>query len=148
MAHLTVSEVAHEAGIRPSAIRYYERIGVLLPAQRISGQRRYDNTVLYRLAVVQWARQTGFTLEEIKQLFFGFRDVTPASKRWRDLSRQKISELELQLERIKMMQHLLRRMKQCCRCETLDECGRGILLKGRRTAGKKPFGKRATRTIA
>jgi MerR family redox-sensitive transcriptional activator SoxR len=127
MPQLTVSEVARQIGLRPSAVRYYERIGVLLPAHRISGQRRYDNTVLHRLAVIQWARQTGFTLDEIRQLFFGFRDNTPASKRWRNLSRQKLAELASQLERIKTMQ--LRRMTRCCRCETLDECGKGIFRK-------------------
>jgi MerR family redox-sensitive transcriptional activator SoxR len=141
MPHLTVSEVAQQVGIRPSAIRYYERIGVLLPAQRISGQRRYDNTVLHRLAVIQWARQTGFTLDEIRQLFFGFRDNTPASKRWRNLSRQKLAELASQLERIKTMQHLVRRMTRCCRCETLDECGKGIFSKAFSSVAAKPLAK-------
>ena len=74
MPQLTISEVARQVGLQASAIRYYERIGILLPAQRISGQRRYEPTVLYRLAVIQRARQIGFTLDEIRQLFFGFRD--------------------------------------------------------------------------
>ena len=65
------------SGLRPSAIRYYEQIGILPPAQRVSGQRRYDLTALHRLVVIQRARQTGFTLTEIKQLFFGFRAGTP-----------------------------------------------------------------------
>ena len=73
---LTISEVARQIGLQQSAIRYYERIGLLPPAQRISGQRRYDSTALCRLAIVQRARQLGFTLEEIRQLFFGFRNVT------------------------------------------------------------------------
>src|ERR1700720_3602641 len=34
MPQLTVSGVGRQLGLRPSAIRYYERIGVLLPAQR------------------------------------------------------------------------------------------------------------------
>jgi MerR family redox-sensitive transcriptional activator SoxR len=73
MPQLTISEVARQVGLQPSAIRYYEQIGILLPAQRISGQRRYDATALHRLAVIQRARQTGFSLEEIRELFFGFR---------------------------------------------------------------------------
>ena len=151
MPQLTVSEVARQLGLRPSAIRYYERIGVLLPAQRISGQRRYDNTVLHRLAVVQRARQTGFTLDEIRQLFFGFRDGTPASKRWQKLSRRKLAELESQLERIKTMQRLLRRMTQCCRCDTLDECGRGMFRKASSSVAAKPLaqvlGRRSSPTV-
>ena len=77
-----ISEVARRVGLQPSAIRYYEMIGLLPPARRISGQRRYDTTVLYRLAVIQRARQVGFTLDEIRQLFFGFRSAARASKRW------------------------------------------------------------------
>ena len=126
MSHLTISDVAKQVGLRPSAIRYYEQIGILLPAQRISGQRRYDATVLNRLAVIQRARQLGFTLDEIKRLFFGFRNVTPASARWQELSQRKLSELEVLSGQIKTMQRLLRKMMEKCHCDTLDQCGRGI----------------------
>src|SRR5579864_713972 len=118
MSQLTISEVARQVGLQPSAIRYYEQIGILLPAQRISGQRRYDATVLYRLAVIQRARQTGFTLDEIRELFFGFRDAAPASQRWQKLSRRKLEELEELMKQIKTMRQLLQSMMECCRCET------------------------------
>jgi MerR family transcriptional regulator, redox-sensitive transcriptional activator SoxR len=139
MPLLTISEVAKQVGLRASAIRYYEQIGILLPAQRISGQRRYDPTVLYRLAVVQRARQSGFTLDEIRQLFFGFRNAAPASERWRKLSRQKLVELETLQSQIKSMQQLLRSMMEKCRCETLDQCGKGILRSGCGPAPGKPL---------
>ena len=45
---MSISEVAKQIGLRPSAIRYYERIGILSPAHRVSGQRRYDVTVLHQ----------------------------------------------------------------------------------------------------
>ena len=126
MPRLTISEVARQVGLQASAIRYYERIGILLPAQRISGQRRYDTTVLYRLAVIQRARQVGFTLDEIRQLFFGFRSATRASERWQKLSRKKLAELNGLMDGINTMQNLLNKMMQDCRCDTLDQCGRGI----------------------
>lgn len=135
---MTISEVAGQVGLQPSAIRYYEQIGILVPAQRIGGQRRYDSTVLYRLAVIQRARQTGFTLDEIRELFFGFRAGAPASQRWQKLSRRKLAELEELMGQIKTMQQLLQRMMECCRCETLDQCGRGIFGKGLATATAKP----------
>ena len=126
MPLLTISEVARQVGLQPSAIRYYEQIGILLPAQRAGGQRRYDTAVLHRLAVIQRAQQTGFSLGEIRELFFGFRDAAPASQRWQKLSRRKLAELEELTEQIKTMRHLLQSMMDCCRCETLDQCGRGI----------------------
>ena len=128
MAHLTISQVAKQAGVRPSAIRYYEQIGILPRAPRAGGQRRYDNTVLYRLALVQRSRQMGFTLEEIHRLFFGFRRSTPVSERWKKLSQRKLAELDALAEQIKSMQRLLKSMTEKCRCDALDQCGKGIYL--------------------
>src|SRR5215467_9001745 len=126
MPQLTISQVARQIRLRPSAIRYYERIGLLPPAQRLSGQRRYDPRVLYRLAIIQRARQLGFTLAEIRYLFFGFRDVTRASERWRTLSQRKLTELEHLMDGIKTVQGLLKKLMTKCRCNTLDQCGKGI----------------------
>jgi MerR family transcriptional regulator, redox-sensitive transcriptional activator SoxR len=123
---LSISEVARQIGIRPSAIRYYEQIGILPPAARVSRQRRYDITVLHRLLVIQRARDTGFTLDEIKQLFFGFRPGTPPSVRWQKLKSRKIIELEAMLEHIQTMRDLLQHQGKC-RCSALEECGKKML---------------------
>jgi MerR family redox-sensitive transcriptional activator SoxR len=125
---MTISEAARQAGLQASAIRYYEQIGLLPTAERRNGQRRYDTSMLYRLAIIQRARQLGFTLEEIRQLFFGFRSVTSASQRWRTLNQKKLEELDTLLHGITEMQRLLRKMMQKCHCETLDQCGKGIYL--------------------
>ncbi|PYK78865.1 MAG: MerR family transcriptional regulator [Verrucomicrobia bacterium] len=128
---LAISDVARVFGLRTSAIRYYEQIGILLPAMRKNGQRRYDNNVLFRLAVVQRARETGFTLEEIRELFFGFPPGTPPPKRWHQLSQRKIAELRDRMKRLKLMETLLRRVEDC-RCDALDECGEKLLRQGSR----------------
>src|SRR5437868_11509005 len=118
MAQLTISEVARTFGLRPSAIRYYEQVGILPEALRTNGQRRYDGSVLRRLAVIQRAQQTGFTLDEIKQLFFGFEPGTPPSKRWQEMSQRKLEELEALIDQMKTMQRLLERIQNCrCRSE-------------------------------
>jgi MerR family transcriptional regulator, redox-sensitive transcriptional activator SoxR len=127
---MTIAEVAREVGLRPSAIRYYEELGVLPAPERQSGQRRYDRSVLYRLAVVQRARQAGFTLEEIRQLFFGFRQGERASARWQKLAASKMEELSALSHEIDTMRQLLIRLQQCP-CDSLEQCGRGILERGR-----------------
>ena len=139
MGQLTISQVARQIGIQSSAIRYYEQIGLLPPAQRQSGQRRYDITVLYRLAIIQRARQLGFTLTEIRQLFFGFRDVTQASERWRTLSQRKLEELDHLMDGIKALRRVLKQLMTKCRCETLDQCGKGIFQSMKRDVGSKPL---------
>jgi DNA-binding transcriptional MerR regulator len=62
MKPMTIGDVARRAGVRSSAIRFYERSGVLPPARRASGQRRYDKAVVKQLAVVTLAREAGFTI--------------------------------------------------------------------------------------
>jgi MerR family redox-sensitive transcriptional activator SoxR len=126
MAHLTISQVARQIRLRPSAIRYYEKIGLLPPAERVSGQRRYTPTVLYRLAIIQRSRQLGFRLNEIRHLFFGFRDITRPSQRWRKLSRRKLAELDHLMDAIKMVRGVLKNLLTKCRCDTLDQCGKCI----------------------
>jgi MerR family redox-sensitive transcriptional activator SoxR len=134
MSELRISNVAHQAGLQASAIRYYEQIGLLPKPERASGQRRYDETALYRLALIQRARQLGFTLAEIRELFFGFRSVTPASERWRALSQRKLAELGDLMKSIKTMEKLLHELMTKCRCTTLEQCGRGIYRSDCRTA--------------
>ena len=123
---LAISDVARVFGLRTSAIRYYEQIGILPPPMRKNGQRRYGNNALFRLAVVQRARETGFTLEEIRELFFGFPPGTPPPKRWHKLSERKIAELQERMKRLKLMESLLKRVENC-RCDALEECGEKIL---------------------
>jgi MerR family transcriptional regulator, redox-sensitive transcriptional activator SoxR len=131
MPQLSISAVAHQVGLRPSAIRYYEQIRLLPPALRSSGRRRYDSSTLHRLAIIQRARQFGFTLDEIRQLFFGFGNVARASERWRKLSERKLVELDNLIDGIKAVRRLLKTMTANCRCETLDQCGKAIFRSGR-----------------
>src|SRR5580700_8110799 len=126
MPELTISEVARQVGLQASAIRYYERIGLLPRAPRVSGQRRYDNTALYRLAIIQRARELGFTLTEIRHLFFGFRDIARPSERWRMLSQRKLAELDHLMDGIKTVRGVLKKLMTKCRCDTLDQCGKGL----------------------
>ncbi len=139
MPELTISEVARQVGLQASAIRYYERIGLLPRAPRMSGQRRYDTTALYRLAIIQRARQLGFTLSEIRYLFFGFRDITRASERWRTLSQKKLAELDHLMDGIKAVRGLLKMMMTKCRCDTLDQCGKGIFQSMNRNVIARPL---------
>ena len=137
MAQLTISQVAQQTRLRPSAIRYYEQIGLLPRAERVSGRRRYDRTVLYRLAIIQRARELGFTLSEIRHLFFGFRDITRPSERWRTLSRRKLAELDHLMDGIKAVRAVLKKLMTKCRCDTLDQCGKGLFQSMSQDAGAR-----------
>ena len=123
---MTIGEVARQAGLRASAIRYYEKAGLLPRPARASGRRQYDQGVLELLAVLEHAKACGFTLNETRQLFGGFRNERPVSERWRRLARSKIAELDALAARIAGMRGLLERI-QTCQCLDVRQCGRGIL---------------------
>ena len=63
---LTVSEVAHRSGFAASALRYYEREGLIAASRTSGGQRRYQRNVLRRLAFIRAARNVGLTLDEVR----------------------------------------------------------------------------------
>ena len=125
MGNMSIGEVAQRAGVRPSALRYYESIGVLPTPERENGRRRYDGEVLRevldRLAVVRVAQQAGFTISEIRMLLDGFSEDTPPSERWRVLAREKLPEVEALVERALGMKNLLERGLRC-ECLRLEDC--------------------------
>jgi len=126
MQEFTIGEVAQRAGIRASALRYYESVEILSAPRRINGQRHYDARVFDQLAVIQVAQQAGFTVSEIRTLFNGFTADTPASARWQELARQKLVEVDALLLRAQAMKRLLEETLLHCRCLTLDECAQCI----------------------
>ncbi len=121
MEKMTIGEAARRAGVRPSALRYYESVGVLPEARRVNGQRRYGPEVLELLAVVGVARQAGFRISEIRTLLHGFSDGTPPSARWRELALKKLPEVEAHIERALGMKRLLEWGLRC-ECLSLEDC--------------------------
>ena len=119
---LTIGEVARRAGVATSAIRYYERVGLLEPPGRVNGRRRYGPEVLVSLGVIDLAKTAGFTLDEIRELLNGFSEEVSPSERWRAMARHKLAELDALLVRVEGMQRLLREGLEC-ECIRLADCG-------------------------
>jgi len=123
MEELTIGEAARQAGVRPSALRYYESVGLLPAPRRVNGRRRYDSRIVQRLAVLRLAQQAGFTIAEIQTLFHGFEPATPAGARWRPLAQRKIAELDALIARAEQMKRVLDELMRCG-CLRLEECAR------------------------
>ncbi|MGH9746803.1 MAG: MerR family transcriptional regulator [Candidatus Acidiferrales bacterium] len=122
---MRIGEVAAKAGLAPSAIRYYERAGLLRQTQRTNGRRVYSAEILHQLVIIEFAKETGFTLSEIKLLLHGFPERTPASARWKKMARGKIKQLEVALAKTKAMKDMLEAMTSC-RCRKLEQCAQGL----------------------
>lgn len=120
---LTIGKVATMAGLRTSAIRYYEEEGLVPPAHRHGGKRIYNESVLDRLALIELAKHAGFTIREIRNLLAGMDQKQPASARWAKLAQAKLADLDQQMLRASRMKDLLSTLIRCD-CPTMDDCGR------------------------
>jgi MerR family redox-sensitive transcriptional activator SoxR len=118
---MSISEVARQAGVRPSTLRYYESIGLLPPAARVSGQRRYDPDVLQRLSIIQTAQGAGFTLAELRVLLDDILTSQSPSTEWQALIQRKLQELNAMLFNVQSMKSLLEDI-MTCDGEQLAEC--------------------------
>lgn len=125
---MTIGEIARRVDLNASAIRYYERIGLMPPAPRVSGQRRYGPETVQRLGLLKAAKRLGFTLEETQLLLAAEAEGEPADQ-MRTLARQKLSEVDALIGQLTEIRRLLLGATQCradhlCDCEVLRS-GRG-----------------------
>lgn len=118
---LSIGEVAERAGLRPSALRYYEEAGLLSPSGRVGGRRHYDASVLDRLRVISCAQSAGFTIAEIRELLQG-EDGAQGS--WRSLAERKLVEVNALIDKAQVTRRLLEESLQCS-CTSLEECAAG-----------------------
>jgi MerR family redox-sensitive transcriptional activator SoxR len=121
-ATLSIGEVARRAGINVSAIRFYERRGLLPEPERVSGQRRYPDATIRRLGIIDAAKQAGFSLDEVGVLLAATDEGAPAHEQLRALAARKLPEVEALIERAQTMRGWLTAASECD-CETLEACG-------------------------
>ena len=121
MEELTISEVAKQAGIRASAIRYYESIQLLPSPQRKAGRRRYSPDVLRRISFIQVAQAAGLTIAEIQTLINELDSDMPLSERWQTLAHQKLAEVDALMRKVQGMKLILVNGLNCG-CSNLEDC--------------------------
>ncbi len=122
VARLTIGEVARQAGIAATTLRYYEQIGLVSAPARRGGQRRYDDSVLTRLEVIRLCKSAGFALEEIQLLFADDAPGRPAS---RALAEAKLAEIDAQMESLARARAVIEWGMRCT-CPSIDACTCGI----------------------
>jgi MerR family redox-sensitive transcriptional activator SoxR len=124
-SNMSIGHVAQICGLAPSAIRYYEKAGLLPKPTRVSRQRRYGAEVIGRLRLLQVAREAGFTIAETRTFVAGFSATTTPAIRWRTLAKRKLEEIEAQMSRLERMKVLLESSFRC-QCLSIEDCARII----------------------
>lgn len=119
---LTVSEVSRRSGFAASALRYYEREGLIRATRTGGGQRRFERSVLRRLAFIRAARNVGLSLEEIRAELRTLPDLrAPTRADWGRISRSWRQRLD---EQISALEALRDGLQSCigCGCLSLRSC--------------------------
>lgn len=119
---LTIGEVAQRAGIATSALRFYEREGLIHADRSDGGQRRYHRDVLRLVAFIRAAQRVGLTLDDIRSALDTLpHNKVPTAADWTRLSRSWRPLLD---RRIEEMQRLRDRLDSCigCGCLSLKTC--------------------------
>jgi MerR family redox-sensitive transcriptional activator SoxR len=118
---MKIGELARRASLNTSAIRYYEKRGLLAPPQRLGGQRRYPADALHRVLLIRFAGDMGFTLPEIKLFLSGLRDNAHVGPRWKKLATRKLVEVDQSIARSLKLKSLLQGLLRC-HCASLQYC--------------------------
>ncbi|WFE22558.1 redox-sensitive transcriptional activator SoxR [Solwaraspora sp. WMMD937] len=119
---LTIGDLAARSGVAPSALRYYERIGLVRSGRTGGNQRRYDRSELRRVAFIRIAQQIGVPLDEIRQALDELPESrTPTKADWARLSQRWQARLD---ERIALLTRLRDDLTGCigCGCLSLRSC--------------------------
>ncbi|MEV6237715.1 MerR family transcriptional regulator [Lentzea sp. NPDC051838] len=114
---LDIAEVAEKTGLAPSALRFYEKKGLLTPSGRNGLRRTYDPEVLERLELINCARRAGFSIAEIS----GFLVATPGDTALRAKMAEKVAVLNEDIARLVRMRDSLDHASTCTH-EPLVEC--------------------------
>lgn len=116
-----IGEVATISGKAPSAIRYYESIGLLPEPVRMSGRRRYPEEVLRSLAVIDTAQRAGLSLDDIRLLLGASTKDAKAVEQLREVAERRLPILREAIARAELVREWLEQAADCC-CPTLETC--------------------------
>ncbi|SDG81602.1 MerR family transcriptional regulator, redox-sensitive transcriptional activator SoxR [Vibrio xiamenensis] len=119
---LSVGEVAKRANVKVSALHFYEQKGLIFSGRNAGNQRRYERSVLRRVAVIKAAQQVGLTLEEISQAFVHLpKHQAPNKSEWQAMASSWHQLLERRIQALRKLQNSL---GECigCGCLSLERC--------------------------
>ena len=138
---MTIGAVAALSGKRPSSIRYYEQIGLLPRAARVSGRRIYGPDTVRTLAVIETGQRAGLTLDEIRALLSATPDDQAAIEGLREVAIRKLPQVRELIERTEIVRDWLEAAARC-ECPSCQRCAQPAApaRAGARTGAGRPGG--------
>ncbi len=117
---MTISALAHSAGVNVETVRYYQRRGLLDTPERGAGMRRYDDAAVQRLSFIRSAQGAGFTLEQIGELLH--LDAGQDRERARELAAERIAALDVKIAQLQSARDALHKLARQCHASEEGPC--------------------------
>lgn len=118
---MNIGDVSQQLGLPASAIRYYEREGLIEAQARVSGRRNFNIKAIETLRFVKLAQTAGFTISETRYLLDKHKLDPSVTGLWRPLVEQKQQSIKQQIKDLQKMDEVLDKLKQCC-CTSIKQC--------------------------
>ena len=120
---MNIGELAQASGVSAKMIRYYEKIGLIPPADRSqSGYRNYSDNDVHRLRFIRRARDLGFTVEQMADLLALWRDRSRASSEVKKIALDQVAILERKAEELQAMSRTLKHLAAHCHGDERPDC--------------------------
>jgi DNA-binding transcriptional MerR regulator len=130
-----IGKLARHTRVATSALRYYERIGLLSPAERVGQRRHYPPSCAEHVALIRLYQDAGFTLAEIGPLLAGGSRGRGA---WGRLAERKIAELDARIADAQRAKRLIENALECSHRDLLDCPNFRSALEGHLASGSGP----------
>ncbi len=117
---MTISALAHSAGVNVETVRYYQRRGLLDTPERGAGMRRYDDAAVQQLSFIRSAQGAGFTLEQIGELLH--LDAGQDRERARELAAERIAALDVKIAQLQSARDALHKLARQCHASEEGPC--------------------------
>jgi MerR family transcriptional regulator, redox-sensitive transcriptional activator SoxR len=117
---LAIGQIASRAGLRTSALRYYEETGLLPLPERVGGKRRYGPETVELLLLIRFCQAVGFSLAEVRELLAP-SPAGQAKETWRQLVDAKLTQITALIDQAQAIKGVLEQSRNCD-CITLESC--------------------------
>ncbi len=119
---MNIGEAAELSGLPPKTIRYYEDIGLLVPARRTNGYRDYAERDIHKLSFLRRARSLGFVIEDCRQLLSLYEDNDRASASVKTLAEARITEIDTKIRELGALRQTLSALVSACHGDDRPDC--------------------------
>ena len=119
---MNIGQAARQTHLPVKTIRYYEEVGLVVPARRDNGYRDYGDSDLHKLRFLGRARGLGFSIEDCRQLLSLYEDRNRASADVKALALTRIDEIDRKIAQMEGLRATLRRLAEACHGDARPDC--------------------------